>query len=437
MKHTRRPLLLGTSVAAVLVLLATGCAPEAATEQAGDPLWESGPQRDKTVIISDLHLGIDDEFTETLENRPLLVEFLQRLRQTDDVRELVIAGDFLDEWYLPVSYPGYTDQDAFYREVIANNQTVIDELNSVADSGISLVYLPGNHDMTLSAEVLQEALPSLTQERDVEGLGAYRLGERDEIVIEHGHRYDMFSAPDTLTNAALCNSDDTMLPAGYIYARYGATWVLENRPSVEKDLPQVTTPPSPDDVDQYSAYVYHQIITAISEDITPTAPIDAPIFDLRMSGFCGTYSYLDFFPAQQADGTITAPVLYPDVQRTWEERQRLNNVAVPNSFIESATGALNWRYFTEQARVQYFDNPAETAEIVVFGHSHVPTVQSFGDNAQYLNSGTWVDDSSKYPQGPRSFVVITTGDTSSAALYSYGEDGAVVDLGAGADPAAE
>ena len=93
-----------------------------------ESLWKADDKQDKIVVISDLHLGIQDEYTETLENRPRLVEFLQRLQNTKDVRELVIAGDFLDEWFLPVSYPSYTDEKQFYKDVIANNQDVIDEL---------------------------------------------------------------------------------------------------------------------------------------------------------------------------------------------------------------------------------------------------------------------------------------------------------------------
>ena len=38
---------------------------------------------------------------------------------------------------------------------------VIDELNRVADSGIKLVYIPGNHNMMQGDEVLQEAIPQI------------------------------------------------------------------------------------------------------------------------------------------------------------------------------------------------------------------------------------------------------------------------------------
>lgn len=404
----------------------TGTRPE--TQGEPRPLWEAGSERNKIVIISDIHLGIEDDYTETLANRPPLVEFLQRLQYTKDVRELVIAGDFLDEWYLPVYYPSYTDQAKFYRDVIANNQTVIDELNNVTDCGINLVYVIGNHDMTLEAEVLQEAIPKIKQTRDAEGLGYYYTGDRHEIAIEHGHRYDVFSAPDTLSNAELCGNDDTIFPAGYFYARYAATWVLEGRPKVAKNLPVVTTVPKQTDTDQYGAYIYHSILKSISEKITPKEGLGEKIFDIRIAGFDDAYSYLDFYPGEQEDGTISAPVLFRNIQRTWDERQEINNVNVKTTFIEAVSGTLDWSYFARQAKAQYLDNPDENVDIVVFGHTHVPTLQDLGNGSFYVNSGTWVDHNTTYPDATRTFVVIKTREKDEIKLFSYEESGELWDI---------
>lgn len=145
-------------------LMATGMAEAPEVK----PLWEAGQTRDKIVIISDLHLGIDDRYSETVENRPLLVDFLNRICATGDVKELVIAGDFLDTWYLPVFYPSYEDDNQFYRDVIANNSTVFEALNRLTWSGVKLVYVPGNHDLTLEASVLQEAVPAIVQVSDAQ-----------------------------------------------------------------------------------------------------------------------------------------------------------------------------------------------------------------------------------------------------------------------------
>lgn len=460
MKKRRLSLLLVTSMVLSVSLLSSGCssktaasktaAPdtaaanttEADTTEAGTtasdadalkvgaPLWEAGGKRDKIVVVSDIHLGIEDKYTETLKNLPLLIDFLQRVQNTRDVRELVIDGDFLDEWFLPIYYPSYTDQKQFYKGIIDNNQDVFNELNKVIESGVKLVYVPGNHDMTLEADVLQEAIPKLIQARDATGLGRYQTGDRNEIVIEHGHRYDVFSAPDTVTNKELCGNQDTILPAGYIYARYAATWVLEGRPSVKKDLPVITDVPDKSDTDQYGAYLYYALLKNISERMTPNEDLNEKIFDLHISGFNDAYTYLDFYPAKQADGTISAPVLYKNIQRTWEERQKINGVKVPVSFIEALAGANDWSYYAKQAKAQYLDNPDEKVDVVVFGHTHVPEYHDMSDGKYFLNDGTWIDHNTDYPQATRTFAVITTADKDTASLYQYGEDGSVVDIAA-------
>ena len=430
MKTRMLSLLLAFSMVISMALSTTGYSAKAEAPKGSAALWEAGGTRDKIVVISDIHLGIEDSYTETLKNLPLLIEFLQRLQNTTDVRELVIAGDFLDEWFLPVYYPSYTDQNQFYKDVIANNQAVIDEFNNVIDSGIKLVYVIGNHDMTLEADVLQEAIPDIVQARDAEGLGAYYTGDRNEIVIEHGHRYDVFSAPDTVSNAELCGNDDTILPAGYFYARYAATWVLEGRPKVEKDLPVVTNVPDKTDADQYGAYIYYSLLKDISARMTPNESLDEKIFDMHIAGFDDAYTYLDFYPAQQEDGTISAPVLFKNIQRTWAERQTINNIKVPNSFIEAVAGTLDWDYYFRQAKAQYLENPDESVDVVVFGHTHVPAFQDMGEGKCYINDGTWIDHNTNYPDAPRTFAVITTGNQDTAALYSFKEDGSLRDISA-------
>lgn len=392
-------------------------------------LWDSGNKRDKIIVISDIHLGIEDKYSETVKNRTVLIDFLKRLQSTNDVRELVIDGDFLDEWFLPVYYPSYKDEKQFYKGVIANNKAVIDELNNVTNSGIKLVYVIGNHDMTLQEEVLKEAIPKIVQARDAKGLGTYYTGDRNEIAIEHGHRYDVFSAPDTITNAELCGNENTIMPAGYFYARYAATWVLEGRPKVEKKLPVVTKIPDKTNIDQYGAYLYYSILNKVSKRMTPNEGLNEKIFDMHIAGFDNAYTYLDFYPVQKEDGTISAPVLFKNIQRTWDQRQKVNNVKVPNSFIQAVAGTEDWKYYFNQAKTQYIENSKEKVDVVVFGHTHVPIYQYLGGGKYYLNDGTWIDNNTDDPGVNRTFAVITTGSKDTAAIYKYGEDGSVIDIG--------
>ncbi|MFA7119820.1 MAG: metallophosphoesterase, partial [Sphaerochaetaceae bacterium] len=212
MRKTTLGLLLAMVIVSLIACTTTTGDLKAEKGIVNEALWEADGTADKIVVVSDIHLGVDDKFSEDVKNRSLFMEFLQRLEKTSDVRELVIAGDFLDEWFLPLNYPKYKDSSSFYRQVIKTNQMVIDQLNDLMEKGIKVVYVVGNHDMTLDSDVLSEAMPKLVQARDAEGLGTYITGDRSEIVIEHGHRYDVFSAPDTISNRELCGNDGTLLP---------------------------------------------------------------------------------------------------------------------------------------------------------------------------------------------------------------------------------
>jgi len=393
-----------------------------------EPLWEAGSSRNKTVVISDLHLGIDDRYMEATKNRPYLVTFLQRLRETDDVKELVIAGDFLDDWYLPVFYPSYTDVAKFYEDCIENNKVVFNELKKIIAKGIVVAYVPGNHDLLLESNVLEQALPGIVQGRDARGLGVYYGGASQEIAIEHGHRYDAFSAPDTVTNAELTGNDDTILPAGYFYARYAATWVIEKSPTNTKVMPEITTPPETSDVDQYGAFLYYNVLKKLTEHITPNETIDQKIFDMHIAGFNDSYSFRDFYPAMQQNGTITAPVLFPNIQRTWVERQEINQVKVANTFIEAALGTTSRDYFASQAQRQYLNHPDENVDVVVFGHTHVPVYQDFGNGKYYVNAGTWVDNNNLIKDATRTFAVVESGEGHVVALKKTMDDGSVSDI---------
>ena len=64
------------------------------------PFSGTGP-RTQLVVISDLHMGADMAYSEFNNNRTPLVNFLGQVRESPTVKELVIAGDLLDEWFVP------------------------------------------------------------------------------------------------------------------------------------------------------------------------------------------------------------------------------------------------------------------------------------------------------------------------------------------------
>ena len=398
------------------------------------PLWDAGSTRDKIIVLSDIHTGFEDAYAEILENRPYLIEFLQRTAVTSDVREVVLNGDILDEWFLPLSFVEI-DRGDFYRKNIENNKDLIAAFKEVMDAGINLVYVVGNHDMSVNIKYIEEAIPGMKVCSQHLGVGLYRTGDRNEIVIEHGHRYDVFSAPDTITNAHLTNGP-TMFPPGYFYARFAADWVLSGKPPYMADLPVIeTVPDRVNDPDQFGAYAYYRTMATVFKNITPTDGIGDKLLDIRIDGYNDTYSIQDLFPVRNEQGEISAPVLFPNYQRTWEERQKANGVKVHSSFAVASLGALDSKYFESQARAQFeVDNAQSDTSIVLFRHTHVPVFYDYGNDHYYVNTGTWIDHNTNYREADgsllsRTFAVVTTAPSSTAVdIYQYQEDGSLRDL---------
>ncbi|MBK8660953.1 MAG: metallophosphoesterase [Ignavibacteriales bacterium] len=61
-------------------------------------------KRNKIVVISDIHLGMDSKFAEINKNFNNLVDLLTKVRTAPDVKELVIGGDLMDQWFVPMNY---------------------------------------------------------------------------------------------------------------------------------------------------------------------------------------------------------------------------------------------------------------------------------------------------------------------------------------------
>ncbi len=390
------------------------------------PLWEKESTREthRIIVMSDLHLGVDDSFSETVKNKDLIAEFLERL-VISDIDELVIAGDLLDEWFVPISYEPHYDLGAFFERVAENNASIVAAFEKIIQSGITVVYVPGNHDLLLDEETLAKLIPGIVQARDVDGLGTYRTGMRSEIVIEHGHRYDSFCAPDTLSNKEITGDYPSFLPPGYFFTRIASTSVVEGKSAPQKDFPKIEAP-SKEDGDQLDAYTYYSVWLWAMTTFPIKADFDEKAIYVGVNGYDNSFSLSDLLPTVQDDGSISA-VLYANAQRRWDEVQQINKVATKNSYSEATVGAIDHTFFDKQAVKQYFDLDS-TVDVVVFGHSHVPLVNRYENEYDkekvYANSGTWIDENLIGLE--RCFVVIESGEQfTDVRLMEYHADGTI------------
>jgi metallophosphoesterase superfamily enzyme len=129
-----------------------------------DPFSNGSSNRNMIVVISDIHLGANLDYSEINKNLKPLENFLVKIRSSQNVKELVIAGDLLDEWFVPATINTYEgkDQNDFVKRIAASNKGVVDAFNNIIRDGqIKVTYVPGNHDLTITAANVESIFPGI------------------------------------------------------------------------------------------------------------------------------------------------------------------------------------------------------------------------------------------------------------------------------------
>lgn len=374
--------------------------------------------RTKIVIISDIHMGEERAATAGYcwftENSASLESFLDEVSRSSQVKTLVIAGDLFDEWIVPMETQpfqgGITSSEGYFLSVASAplNRNIVAKLNAIADAGtIEVVYVPGNHDMLMTEAIMKKIVPNITWAGTSAGMGEY--WPSSHMVIEHGHRYDFFNAPDSLTRAG------RLLPPGYFISRVYATKTAADGPVLES-------------------------AGAGSADLEFVAAWDIAIADINVHGLdkdariikMGIDGYTNDMSVNGARDNYSATI-----GSNWDQRQSINGVysrMSETSAILSGSGIGWWGDLEEPADFQYLI-PGR-AKIVVFGHSHKAMLKKDLVTLEriYANTGTWIDAKyvkSGYPTC--SFIVISPSiinetETDTVTLYQYNGAGAASPL---------
>lgn len=364
----------------------------------------SNDARDKIVVISDLHIGNDLSYSENVHHLQRLEQFLNEVRVSSTVKELVIGGDMLDEWYIPTridTYEGGTQAD-FVRKTVAANQGVFNAFNSIITDGkIKVTYIPGNHDMGFTPENIEIALPGINQARDDDGkfqVGTYNPEGYPEIAIEHGHRYDFFCA---MTPNAIEDAPESILAPGYFFARIAANSFTD--PTTPEEATKVGNVVLNDstNAEQRSKNIYYSLWKTIMENVIYVKDdFNEPIITTNIGGLTNTYAINDIIPMNSDDGSIQMN-LYNNLftQANWDARQIYNNVKSLSDINTAMVGSLETEFIDERSNAQYFQNTDSDVRIVVFGHTHIPMIKTYvnhkGQQCIYANSGSWEDKKSR------------------------------------------
>lgn len=385
---------------------------------------EADYERTDIVVISDIHLYADDSYSRTDYDKQNIIDFLSVIRDSKTVAELVINGDLMDEWVIPMDYT-ITSQSELNDKIAENNQGIIDAINAViTDGNIKVTYIPGNHDMTFSEEETERIFPGINQARDAAGLGTYTVLD-GKVAIEHGHRYNFICGPDAVSNRDITGSDSSVLPCGYFLTRIAVSSALEGASGTPNSVPVITQDTS--DMTRMGYYSYNMGLAVILSQLPLNETLSDNVIKTNYDGYTDTYSIGDLIPYEDENGIISIK-LYNGIIESWAERQSLNNVSVPIDTITAIMNAGSNDFTDSLAQTEYFDF-GSAAQVVVFGHTHaakvVASVNSSGEKVIYANSGTWRDNAVDYPLN--TYIIITPADDASddvtVSLYQYTGNG--------------
>ncbi|MFA5540509.1 MAG: metallophosphoesterase [Bacteroidales bacterium] len=419
----KKPIRFFNALCIILVLgLITSCKDTDKDDNTIDPFNNGSNQRNMIVVISDLHLGPDLAYTECKNNLKALEKLLYKIKNSANVKELVIAGDMLDEWFVPANIDTYNGQSQanYVQRIATTNKGVIDAFNAIIQEGKILVtYVPGNHDLTITAENISLILPGINQARDTSlGLGTYVPNDLPILAIEHGHRYNFFCAPDPISNQTIAPGSIT--PPGYFFTRIAALHVAQECTIAGDTIPELSLNTTGGE-SQTLLYAYWKLWQWAINALPIENKFDEELIVTNINGFSGNFSVNDLIPFQLTNGGEIDVNLFKGVQDSWSQRQALNNVPVNIPTLQAIKNSASSTESDNQAKTQYFLNPNSNKRIVIFGHSHdakiIASTNTNGQKTIYANSGTWVDHNNVAPT-TTNFVVITP-QTSNASSKTY------------------
>jgi len=345
-------------------------------------------------VISDLHIGGDEQL-EHVEFLPELLEFLERLEETDEDAELVINGDAFGLWeFTTIEGPAKFDA------LLERYPELFEQLRATGES-VPITLIPGNHDHELAAyeeyvERLAEYNVDLVQADSI----TRPVGDRT-IHFEHGHQQDPNNRIEDFGNPYAT-------PLGYFYNTHVTSRAgqLSDRGRFNwlKDV-QAVTPTERMPIWLVSKYFYREMNPALRYAAIPflflfnISALLAILAGLDLAGIWAmpVEAFEAFLGQFGRAGSTVSLLLTVNVAIAG----LLVLIGIPLYFLLRDVRLTLDRFgvfetditvdpdepYVESAR-EVFENRPETA-IFCYGHTHRPKVNEV-DGRLLVNTGTWL-----------------------------------------------
>lgn len=345
--------------------------------------------RNKRIFLSDTHISHFPEIDKKAgkhdytwlqgNDAEALTKFLEHLNTRPDVEEVVFIGDLFDNWVIPVDVEPPSIDTIITSRMAKNDPVLLALLGLCRNPDIRVICLPGNHDMELSACVVEKHFGGKGDPKKgmvFGGTGGWNSGSSayrsSRLRAEHGSAHAMFNAPDP------CNNPGSRLPLGYYISRVAATKIYNTGHgdrhwwTYVDDILEAVGP------DKFAGCVFEAILEEAC------LPPDADIIMPECGGKAVTIN------ARQISAR------YENLYDQW--KQRVGDGIAFKSIL---------------AEIGYLDDAADRlckkndTNVVVFGHSHDWELDKdswFVEDRIYANCGTWCDS----PEKPRTYVEVET-----------------------------
>jgi UDP-2,3-diacylglucosamine pyrophosphatase LpxH len=340
--------------------------------------------RDRLVFISDVHIGVNarTNWYQTRYHEPMLrAVFDAIVAEADQIDELVLLGDFIDQWtYVPSERPPSFAEIAATNPAIFGDQGALARALTALDGRVS--YVGGNHDMAVgAAEVAQiRSLQGRTPRLVTDFPYLPALGE-GRIACAHGHQFSMFNAPDWQA------MPKTGIPLGHAITRLGALWSMQHLASGETvaDRPGSGEP---------SGWPFEK--AGLTTLLAGLIERQDSLADLLLDTLLEATRLPDSTPIVMADGTtITAAqakTAYAGLFRRFENRIK-DPTYVPTPELASEAALFALLDVDARNSLGHFARwLGKRHRVVVMGHTHVSEEQAqrpllLGADSIYANSG--------------------------------------------------
>jgi UDP-2,3-diacylglucosamine pyrophosphatase LpxH len=348
----------------------------AAATAAAFPARAAPVGANRVVFISDVHIGDNSPtvWYQKAFHEAFLSAFLDHVIEgADQIRELVILGDFIDFWTYPpnVRPPGVA-------AIVAANPNILGPRGKLAQAvtalGGRVSYVPGNHDMGITQAGVDLLAPGIRLRAET---GHFPLREDRRLLCAHGHRHTLFNAPDLDTKLA-------PLPVGHFVTRSFSYYL-------QKTLKPGQTVADLPDQGEPNGFG----LGKLAESIGPSLIDTGLKYAMKVTGIPADEPIL--LPSGAVTSFNEAQVIYRSLWSRWVKRAgggADGEIEAGKATLADARGNyLPW--FAQRAGLE------AGADLVVMGHTHKPVRGLDGGFIDYVNTGfdcpSRADIGSKHP----------------------------------------